>query len=471
MNTTKKAEFDYEAYTRENAPDVSQIRRGPEAHKRRREAFRARLINQINMEIKHARAMQHAFISYCHENKDSIDRLCQDLISHGVTVWLDRNEIHPGVQWKQAIRQAIHHGDFFIACFSKEYNNRDKTYMNEELTVAIDRLRQKPNDKIWFIPVRLNECEIPDIDIGEGETLRDLQYIDLHENWEAGVQALLNVISAEQSPSDSEPNQEHSTDALTDENSECVLFRSVEGQHYFIPFQQVRWDSTEITLTLLPTSSEQIAFLCALRKNQQDVLAFAHQEDAVWVKPREVAQISTGGETVWEVVLNEDTTGKAFQHRTETVGSNFTSDQIANMRAKRLLLDEKLEVVSSLLTRTTVFDRMLLEDQIRGELSSEHGNRLQALISPIPELYRCFRKTPEKFKKFARLISVLYLKLSYTVEDILQLDVEFQSSGKLKVKFRGKQSQIDINKEPALLEFEGICPLPKYTKKPHSAPF
>ena len=33
MNTTKEIEFDYETYTRENAPDPAQIRRGPEAHK------------------------------------------------------------------------------------------------------------------------------------------------------------------------------------------------------------------------------------------------------------------------------------------------------------------------------------------------------------------------------------------------------------------------------------------------------
>ena len=71
MNTTKEIEFDYETYTRENAPDPAQIRRGPEAHKKRREAFRERLNNHANMEIKHAREMRHVFVSYCHENKDT----------------------------------------------------------------------------------------------------------------------------------------------------------------------------------------------------------------------------------------------------------------------------------------------------------------------------------------------------------------------------------------------------------------
>ncbi len=462
MNTTEEVEFDYETYTRENAPDPSQIQRGPEAIKKRREAFKARLINHVNMEVKHAREMKHVFISYCHENKTTVDRLCQTLTSHDIAVWVDWDNLDPGIPWKQAIQQAIHHGDFFVACFSEEYNARDETYMNEELSVAIDRLRQKPIDKVWFIPVKLNECEIPDIDIGEGVNLQDLQYVALHEDWNMGIQRLLNAISVAQDPRDSVDNGENSADVLTDEDNECILFRSVDGRHYFIPFQRMHWNSTGISLTLCPTSSEQVAFLCSLRKGQHDVLAFAHQEDAAWVKPQEIAQISTEGETVWEVILKEDTTGKAFKHRTEKANfEHLTPDQIARMRAKRFLLDEKLETTNPFLTQITVFDQMLLETAIRGELSSQYGNRLQALTSPIPELYQHFKKTPKRFKKFARLISVLYLKLSNTVEDILQLDVELLSSTELKVKFKGRRTQLDVNKEPAVLEFEGNCPLPE----------
>ena len=468
MDTIEEVEFDYEAYTRENPPDLSKARPGHEVRRERREAFKARLINHINMEIKHAREMRHVFISYCHENKTIVDRLCQALASQDIHIWLDRDNIGPGAPWKQAIQQAIQHGDFFIACFSKEVNARHQTYMSEELKVAIEELHRRPVDKVWFIPVKLNECEIPDIDIGGGETLRALQYVDLHENWESGIQRLLNTISVT-----SVQNKKHSADASTDEGNECVLFRSVDGQHYFIPFQKVCWDSTEISLTLRPNSSAQVAFLSRLRTRLRDVpsgssidqleaIAFAHQENAAWVKLREVAQISTERETVWEIRLKEETVTSTYKHRTEPVIlQQLTLDRVVDMRAKRLLFDEKLETSSSFLTQTTVFDQMLLETAIRGELSSQYGNRLQALTSPIPELYQRFNKTPKRFKKFARLISVLYLKLSNTVEDILQLDVELISSTELKVKFKGRQCQLDVNEDPVLLEFDGICPLSK----------
>ena len=138
--------------------------------------------------------MKEVFISYVCENTAIVDRLYQELDSHGIQVWLDRNDIDPGSRWKRAIRRAIQQGAFFIACFSKEYNVRDRTYMNEELTIAIDELRQRPTDRVWFIPVKLNDCQIPDRDIGGGETLRDLHYVDLYENWDSSVRRIVKVV-------------------------------------------------------------------------------------------------------------------------------------------------------------------------------------------------------------------------------------------------------------------------------------
>ena len=143
--------------------------------------------------------MQHVFISYMHENTDIVDRLCQELTSRGIKVWLDRNDIKPGSRWKDAIREAIRKGDFFIACFSKEYNKRNKTYMNEELTVAIEELRQRPTDRVWFIPVKLNGCKIPDRNIGGGETLNDIQHVKLYKDWDNGIQHIIDVIQSESS--------------------------------------------------------------------------------------------------------------------------------------------------------------------------------------------------------------------------------------------------------------------------------
>ena len=66
--------------------------------------------------------------------------------------------------------------------------------MYEEITTAIEVLRQTPADRTWFIPVRLDRCEIPELEIGAGVTLGDFQRVDLFPDWGAGVQRLAGAI-------------------------------------------------------------------------------------------------------------------------------------------------------------------------------------------------------------------------------------------------------------------------------------
>jgi HEAT repeat protein len=136
----------------------------------------------------------HAFLSYVRENQKIVDRLAADLNKGGVTVWLDRTQIDPGARWRDAIKSAIKNGQFFIACFSKEYGDRDRTYMNEELTLAIDELRTRSSNTSWFIPVLLNDTTIPSIRISSVEQLDDFQAIRLYENWGEGVARILRVM-------------------------------------------------------------------------------------------------------------------------------------------------------------------------------------------------------------------------------------------------------------------------------------
>jgi hypothetical protein len=66
--------------------------------------------------------------------------------------------------------------------------------MNEELTLAIEELRQFSTERVWFIPVLLSECDVPARKIGGGETLRDITWVPLYENWDIGIQRILEVI-------------------------------------------------------------------------------------------------------------------------------------------------------------------------------------------------------------------------------------------------------------------------------------
>ena len=122
---------------------------------------------------------KHVFISYVREDRRQVERLCDELTKRGIKVWLERKDIAAGARWRQAIREAIQEGYFFIACFSKNYTSRRRTYMNHELTLAIQVLSEDSTDRGWFIPVLFDECDVPARSIGGVETLLDVQWVAL----------------------------------------------------------------------------------------------------------------------------------------------------------------------------------------------------------------------------------------------------------------------------------------------------
>lgn len=139
------------------------------------------------------------FISYVRENAEAVSRICAVFDQNNIEYWIDRDKIEPGKIWKQAIRDAINAGAYFLACFSRECESRTGTYMNEELLIGVDILRTKSYNSGWLIPIKLSSCGIPQLDIGAGRTLQDLQYLNFHEDWDTEIKRLIDIIKREES--------------------------------------------------------------------------------------------------------------------------------------------------------------------------------------------------------------------------------------------------------------------------------
>ncbi len=143
----------------------------------------------------------HVFVSYLHEDSAAVDQLTTALRSHGIEVWLDRTHLIVGDRWPHVIKAAIRDGNYFIACFSPAYARRSRTHMNEELITAIEELRLRPRDRRWFLPVKLEPCAIPALDLGGGETLDTLHHVDLSHDRDAAIHQLVRAIGPEQARS------------------------------------------------------------------------------------------------------------------------------------------------------------------------------------------------------------------------------------------------------------------------------
>jgi len=130
--------------------------------------------------------MKNVFISYVHEDFVIIETIFEALKEYDIPVWLDKNRLEGGTRWQEEISKAIQECGVFIACFSSNYSEKDSSYMDVEIKIALKELEKKPRDKTWFIPLKLNECDIPEkFTINSNENLNDIQHIELiNKNFE-----------------------------------------------------------------------------------------------------------------------------------------------------------------------------------------------------------------------------------------------------------------------------------------------
>jgi hypothetical protein len=141
-------------------------------------------------------AAGHVFISYVREDAGHVDRLQRVLQAAEIPVWRDTADLWPGEDWRAKIRAAITSNALvFLACFSSSSLARARSYQNEELVLAIEQLRQRPPEDPWLIPVRFDDCQIPDRDIGAGRTLSSIQRADLFgDHYDEATQRLIAAI-------------------------------------------------------------------------------------------------------------------------------------------------------------------------------------------------------------------------------------------------------------------------------------
>jgi hypothetical protein len=127
------------------------------------------------------------FLSYAQEDRATVKKLYYELQKAGVNPWMDCQTLLPGQNWPRAIERTIEVCDFFVACFSwKSVSKRG--YFQGELAYAFDVAKRVPQDDVFFIPVRLNKCELP------RHILSTTHYVDLFPDWHRGVKKVLASI-------------------------------------------------------------------------------------------------------------------------------------------------------------------------------------------------------------------------------------------------------------------------------------
>ena len=396
-------------------------------------------------------------LSFAGEDREYVKELAALLENHGYSCFYDDNEL-PEL-WGKNLYEYLSsvfkdRARFCVIFLSKHY--QQKLWPNYERQLA--QARAFKENREYILPVRLDDTEIPGIPPTIG-------YLDLRSmSIEDVYKALDKKLSGTKSKIDG-TDKTYSNTVETDTN-EYVLLLAEDQKMYFIPFHNLNWYSKHISLELLPESPEDTAFLRTLRQHIGDAftrdvyVALALRNDAAWVKPKDISDTVSGSQIVWKVVFTEERHRQNRNTLNEITFGSFTPEKIAEERAKRILLDKKLDTLPHDFENQTgivgIFNEANLENFVRGT------NGFQISASPIPPLYHFIGNNQSRFEKFARLISILYLKLSNTVEEIIQFDLKLLNSDQVEIKFKGKQHQRVVNVPPHTFEVNGTCQLSDY---------
>jgi formylglycine-generating enzyme required for sulfatase activity len=145
------------------------------------------------------------FLAHASEDKPAVLALYDRLKQAGYKPWLDKKDLIPGQIWRDEIPKAIKASQIFLACLSAKSANK-QGYIQRELRIALDTLGEMLPGTIFFIPMRLEECEIPDLRMSEvGLNLRDIHRLDYWE--EDGFEQLERAIGYQFKLEPEEPKQ------------------------------------------------------------------------------------------------------------------------------------------------------------------------------------------------------------------------------------------------------------------------
>jgi formylglycine-generating enzyme required for sulfatase activity len=114
------------------------------------------------------------FLCHAHADKAQARELYHSLKRRGLQPWLDAEDLIGGQNWRVEIPKAIKTSDAIIVCISKNSVNAEG-YVQTEITFALEKALEIPPGRIFIIPARLEECDVP-------ENLVRFHWVDLFDD-------------------------------------------------------------------------------------------------------------------------------------------------------------------------------------------------------------------------------------------------------------------------------------------------
>lgn len=135
------------------------------------------------------RQERYTYICYAEEDREYAERLYKTLNEKGYDIWIDTKENLFAKNEKIVKTKAINNSYRFLLLLSKN-STTTKGIFQQEIKIALDKQKNMPENDVFIIPVRIEECDISHQELAEMKT------IDLfpEANYIKGIMAIFETI-------------------------------------------------------------------------------------------------------------------------------------------------------------------------------------------------------------------------------------------------------------------------------------
>jgi len=160
------------------------------------EAALSRLVELLKRSTEPAPAglpLPKVFLCHAKEDAQRVEGLYFSLRDRGLDPWYDKEKLLVGDDWEREILTAIEQSDFF-AVFLSNTSSKKTGFIQKEIKTAVREYQRRPEGFAYLLPIKLEECEIPDIKLDDNKRLENLHWAELFEDDYKAIDRLAKAI-------------------------------------------------------------------------------------------------------------------------------------------------------------------------------------------------------------------------------------------------------------------------------------
>lgn len=386
------------------------------------------------------------FISHASEDKDAVARPLADMfVANGMKVWYDEYSLTVGDSLRRSIDKGLAGCRYGLVILSPHFIQKEWTQKELDGLVAREDGSEKRILPVWH---NLTKRDV----VAFSPPLADKLGVSTSKGLDHVVREIMRVFGdttirplivtpppKAKAAAKKSPSKKRSSGTWIMLGDQFLLAETVRHQ-----------SEGKLEIVVSPNNGEEEAELAALRPTQygnRRTLPFAVNNDAHIVRVEQITTETTSGVQKWTLLLTETDSGSR-NAMTEVSANGVGPDEIARRRAGRILINDPPPIEN----RRAFSPDSLVEGFVTG--TGEYAINECVVRSVFKQHGRS-----ADWKVFARLKSVFLLKITGTVEHVLELAIGAVNGGKVAITFRGRRGQRYSNVPPATLEIIGSCPL------------